>query len=174
MGSLDKRRLGRNIRQARRRRGLTQAQMAEAIDMPPEVYGQLERGHLAPRLERFVAICRALGDTPASLSSRKAVPKGTQAALASTAGPSGPMRILKRTLAGNVFAARKGLGLTQVQMAARLRMSVDVYGRLERGSLLPSLDGFVAICRVLGELSEDLLMSTRARKRRPKAAKKVS
>jgi transcriptional regulator with XRE-family HTH domain len=56
--------LGANIRKARTRRGLTQAEVAERIDMPVEVYGRMERGSMLPRLERLVAICDTLGETP--------------------------------------------------------------------------------------------------------------
>jgi DNA-binding XRE family transcriptional regulator len=166
MDTLDKRTLGRNIRQARCRLGLTQAQMAERIDMAPEVYGRLERGHLVPRLERFVAICRVLGESPDRLISRGNSSEGDDAAPATTAGPPGPMNALKKTLATNVREARVGLGLTQVEMAARLHMSLHMYGHVERGAILPSLDSFVAICRVLGEMSDYLLGLSRPPKRR--------
>jgi transcriptional regulator with XRE-family HTH domain len=157
MDSLDKRTLGRNIRQARYRLGLTQEQMAERIDMAPEVYGRLERGHIAPRLERFVAICRVLGETPDRLISRPDTQDGPDDSPGRSSGASAPLNVLKRTLATNVREARKQMGLTQAEMAARIRMPVDRYGRMERGTLLPSLDAFVSICRVLGEMSDRLL-----------------
>ncbi|MBN1210566.1 MAG: helix-turn-helix transcriptional regulator [Myxococcaceae bacterium] len=62
-----RKRLGANIRKARNRRGLTQAEVAERIDMPVEVYGRMERGSMLPRLERLLVICDALGETPDGL-----------------------------------------------------------------------------------------------------------
>ena len=157
MDGLDKRKLGRNIRQARCRLGLTQEQMAERIDMAPEVYGRMERGHLVPRLERFVALCRALGESPDrlifppegsdALEDTEALRVGTEASIAA----------LRVALAANLRDARQRMGWTQAEMAERSRMSVDEYGHIERGTMLPSLEAFVDICRVLGEMSDRLL-----------------
>jgi len=157
MDGLDKRKLGRNIRQARCRLGLTQEQMAERVDMAPEVYGRMERGHLVPRLERFVALCRALGESPDrlifppegsdALEDTEALRVGTEASIAA----------LRVALAANLRDARQRMGWTQAEMAERSRMSVDEYGHIERGTMLPSLEAFVDICRVLGEMSDRLL-----------------
>jgi transcriptional regulator with XRE-family HTH domain len=155
MDGLDKRKLGRNIRQARSRLGLTQEQMAERIDMAPEVYGRMERGLLVPRLERFVAICRVLGEAPDRLIFP---PDGAEAEReAPKPQERDSMSPLRTALAANVREARKQMGLTQAEMAARVRLSVDMYGRIERGTVLPNLEAFVAICRVLGEMSDRLL-----------------
>jgi transcriptional regulator with XRE-family HTH domain len=55
--------LGANIRKARRRLGITQEQMAEMLEMSPEVYGRMERGLIFPRVERLVDICAKLGES---------------------------------------------------------------------------------------------------------------
>jgi DNA-binding XRE family transcriptional regulator len=156
MDGLDKRTLGRNIRQARCRLGLTQEQMAERIDMATEVYGRMERGYLVPRLERFVAICRVLGESPDRLISP---PDGEEleAAPDPRIGTESSIKTLQRALASNVRDARKRMGWTQAEMADRIHVPVEVYGRIERGTLLPGLDTFVDICRVLGEMSDRLL-----------------
>jgi DNA-binding XRE family transcriptional regulator len=157
MDGLDKKKLGRNIRQARCRLGLTQEQMAERIDMAPEVYGRMERGLLVPRLERFVAICRVLGEAPGRLIFPQDGAEAEGEAPESQGWEKDTMSPLRTALATNVREARKELGLTQVEMAARVRLSVDMYGRIERGTVLPDLEAFVAICRVLGEMSDRLL-----------------
>ncbi|MFL5348576.1 MAG: helix-turn-helix domain-containing protein [Hyalangium sp.] len=157
MDGLDKKKLGRNIRQARCRLGLTQEQMAERIDMAPEVYGRMERGHIVPRLERFVAICRVLGESPDRLISRPDEPEAADAIPKARAGTRASINAFKKSLAANVRAARKRLGWTQAKMAKQIQMSVEVYGRMERGTILPTLDSFVDICCVLGEMSDDLL-----------------
>jgi transcriptional regulator with XRE-family HTH domain len=156
MGGLDKKMLGRNIRQARYRLGLTQEQMAERIDMAPEVYGRMERGHLVPRLERFVAICRVLGESPDQLISP---PDGEEleAAPDPRIGTETSIKSLQRSLASNVRDARKRMRWTQEEMAERIHVPPEVYARIERGTLLPGLDTFVDICRVLGEMSDRLL-----------------
>ena len=56
--------LGVNLRKARCRRGLTQAQMADLIDMPVELYSRMERGALLPTMQLFVKLCHVL-DAPA-------------------------------------------------------------------------------------------------------------
>jgi transcriptional regulator with XRE-family HTH domain len=53
--------LGANIRKARTRLSITQEQMAEQLEMSPEVYGRMERGLIFPRVERLVDICEKLG-----------------------------------------------------------------------------------------------------------------
>lgn len=157
MDGLDKRTLGRNIRQARHRLGLTQEQMAERIDMAPEVYGRMERGHLVPRLERFVALCRVLGESPDRLIAPRGGGEEGEAAPSPRVRTEASLKALRRALASNVRDARKALGWTQAEMAARVHVPAGVYGRIERGTLLPGLDTFVDICRVLGEMSDRLL-----------------
>ncbi|MDC0712781.1 helix-turn-helix transcriptional regulator [Stigmatella sp. ncwal1] len=157
MDSLDRRTLGRNIRQARHRLGLTQEQMAERINMTPEVYGRMERGYLVPRLERFVVICRVLGETPNRLISSHEPSTAEEETSASSGPAEVPIEDLPHRLGANMRDARKRMGLTQVEMAERIRMPVDLYGRLERGETLPRLDNFVTICQVLGEMSDQLL-----------------
>jgi transcriptional regulator with XRE-family HTH domain len=60
-------RLGSNMRRARHQLELTQAQVAESIDLQVEVYGRLERGAMLPSMGLFVAICDTLGVTPNQL-----------------------------------------------------------------------------------------------------------
>ena len=45
--------------------------------------------------------------------------------------------------------ARKALGLTPGQVAEKLGVSVEVYSRIERGVVLPSLRTFVSLAAVL-------------------------
>lgn len=53
--------------------------------------------------------------------------------------------------------ARKALGLTQEQMAERLEVSVEFYGRMERGVSLPSVETFARMVDVLGVRPATLL-----------------
>lgn len=46
--------------------------------------------------------------------------------------------------------ARQKAGLTQEEVAERTRLATEVYGRLERGNMLPSLPTLMRLCRVLG------------------------
>lgn len=56
--------LGPNIRRARQRQGLSQARLAEMVEMSSEVLGRMERKKVLPRVERLVLLCRILGVTP--------------------------------------------------------------------------------------------------------------
>lgn len=56
--------LGPNIREARSRLNISQARLAEMLEMSTEVLGRMERKEVLPRLERFVLLCEILGTTP--------------------------------------------------------------------------------------------------------------
>lgn len=53
--------LGRRIKENREKRGLTQEQLAERIDMSSNYYARLERGEAYPRLETLIEIMNCLG-----------------------------------------------------------------------------------------------------------------
>jgi transcriptional regulator with XRE-family HTH domain len=53
--------------------------------------------------------------------------------------------------------ARKALGLTQDNMAERLEVSVEFYGRLERGTARPSIEVFARMVAIL-DVSADTLL----------------
>ncbi|MFP2960571.1 helix-turn-helix domain-containing protein [Myxococcus sp. 1LA] len=52
--------IGTNVRAARHRAGLSQAQVAEAIHVPTLVFSRLERGRLLPSLPTLVGLCGVL------------------------------------------------------------------------------------------------------------------
>lgn len=57
--------------------------------------------------------------------------------------------------------ARKALGLTQANMAERLELSVEFYGRMERGVSLPSIETLVCMVEILG-VGADVLLDIEA------------
>ncbi|WP_426756699.1 helix-turn-helix transcriptional regulator [Myxococcus sp. Y35] len=62
------------------------------------------------------------------------------------------------TLIGNaVRAARQRLELTQADVAERVGIATEVYGRLERGHMLPSVRTLRKLCLVLNCSSDVLL-----------------
>jgi transcriptional regulator with XRE-family HTH domain len=63
----------------------------------------------------------------------------------------------KKYLGKTARAARRRLGLTQAQVAKRLELAVGVYGRIERGGMLPSLPTVLRLCRVLKVDANELL-----------------
>jgi transcriptional regulator with XRE-family HTH domain len=57
-------------------------------------------------------------------------------------------------------AARTRLGLNQSEVAGRVGISNEVYGRLERGLMTPRLATFLRLCDVLGVEPNDLLLGS--------------
>ena len=53
--------------------------------------------------------------------------------------------------------ARKKAGLTQEEAAERIDVATEVYGRLERGNMLPSLPTLMRLCRALALDANSLL-----------------
>lgn len=69
---------------------------------------------------------------------------------------------LERKLGERVADRRKGLGMTQAELADRVGVATQTISRLERGSSLPGLSRIEAIARALQtELHELLRLSDR-------------
>lgn len=60
-------RFGRNLKQARKRRGWTQEDLGHAAGLHSTEIGRLERGDREPRLSTIVKLARALKITAADL-----------------------------------------------------------------------------------------------------------
>jgi transcriptional regulator with XRE-family HTH domain len=56
--------LGLSAREARRRVGLTQGEVAQQAGLAMEVYGRIERGALLPSIQTFLALCQILEADP--------------------------------------------------------------------------------------------------------------
>ncbi|QSQ21625.1 helix-turn-helix transcriptional regulator [Pyxidicoccus parkwayensis] len=54
-------------------------------------------------------------------------------------------------------AARVGLGLTQADVAERVGIAMEVYSRMERGKVLPSVTTLRRLCQVLRIGADSLL-----------------
>jgi transcriptional regulator with XRE-family HTH domain len=75
------RKLGKAAREARLEAGLTQADVAERIDVATEVYGRLERGLMLPSVLTFWRLCLVLrlpADRLLGFASRKGTPGGSR------------------------------------------------------------------------------------------------
>lgn len=60
----DKRRIGNNLLAARKRCGMTQAEVAERAGLSDRTYADIERGSVNMRTETALRICQVLGITP--------------------------------------------------------------------------------------------------------------
>ncbi|MCY0997949.1 helix-turn-helix transcriptional regulator [Myxococcus sp. MISCRS1] len=61
--------------------------------------------------------------------------------------------------------ARSRLGLTQAEVAKQMGLASEVYSRLERGNMLPSVSTLHRLCEVLDVSPNELLGYTRAKPR---------
>jgi transcriptional regulator with XRE-family HTH domain len=64
----------------------------------------------------------------------------------------------RQALGDSARAARLRLGLTQAEVAKKVRLKPGVYGRVERGAMVPSVPTLWRICETLG-ISSDALLS---------------
>ncbi len=66
-------------------------------------------------------------------------------------------RPLAMTLGGAALGARTRAGLTQAEVARRVGVQLEVYGRIERGEMFPSVPTLRRLCVTLGIGSDALL-----------------
>lgn len=67
------------------------------------------------------------------------------------------MGALHETFAASLRCARMASGWSQAELAERIGLSVEAYGRLERGRVLPRASTLVQLARVLHVGVDDLL-----------------
>ncbi|MFY0570130.1 helix-turn-helix domain-containing protein [Archangium lansingense] len=65
---------------------------------------------------------------------------------------------LRHSLGDAARAARLRMGLTQAEVAKKVRLKSGVYGRVERGAMVPSVPTLRRICETLA-ISSDALLS---------------
>ena len=74
LGDLLRAQCSANVRELRKRRGLTQSQLAAASGLGRAFINQVERGHCSVTLETIGAVATALGVRPAALVSKDPEP----------------------------------------------------------------------------------------------------
>lgn len=88
-------RIGRSARAARTSQGLTQADVAERLELSGEFYGRLERGTSMPSVQTLVSLARALQTTPDVLLGFSPTPTASKK---TSPSPSNRDRVLDRRL----------------------------------------------------------------------------
>jgi transcriptional regulator with XRE-family HTH domain len=129
--------IGPNILKARKRLGLSQARLAEMVEMSTEVLGRMERKQVLPRLERLVLLCRILGVSPDQML-------GFTAGTASTAAssPTSPAYDEMMTVMRHFFLQMEAR-LTQeerrelMQTFSHLQRLITLMKKKEPASALP-------------------------------------
>ena len=66
-------------------------------------------------------------------------------------------RTTAKTIGERARASRTALGLNQAEVAEQVGMSAEVYGRLERGAMLPRVPTLLRLCEVLRVTPNGLL-----------------
>jgi transcriptional regulator with XRE-family HTH domain len=66
-------------------------------------------------------------------------------------------RRLPATLSAALKQARKRAGMTQAEAAEGISIAPEVYGRMERGGMLPSVPTLLRLCLILGSAPNELM-----------------
>jgi transcriptional regulator with XRE-family HTH domain len=109
--------IGEAARAARQRAQLTQADVAEMVDLVTEVYGRIERGGMVPSVPTLVRICRAL-----RISADE---------LLGLAGPDGTLKVMEpageqaeRPELRPVIRVMRGLDSGQIKLLGRVAQAM--------------------------------------------------
>ncbi len=67
--------IGSKLKEMRTRRGMSQKELADKVDVSPSFISQVENNQISPSLISFVQLCKALGASPAALLDDKPAKK---------------------------------------------------------------------------------------------------
>jgi transcriptional regulator with XRE-family HTH domain len=67
--------IGSKLKEMRTRRGMSQKELADKVDVSPSFISQVENNQISPSLISFVQLCNALGESPAALLDNKPAKK---------------------------------------------------------------------------------------------------
>ena len=81
MAPLNRKKMAKRLREARRKAGLTQSQLAEAAGVADETVSRIERAAYEPSLSTVVALTEALGVSLGPFEAHEAHERGADAAL---------------------------------------------------------------------------------------------
>lgn len=125
---------GRNLREARGRAGLTQAQLSVAAPLDRAAISRLECGERSPDMPTLLRVCAALGTTPTDLlrgvgkASTGRAPRGE----AETSDSQGRFGI-------NLRHARQRAGISQERLALDAKVDRAAISVYENGVRQPNL-----------------------------------
>jgi transcriptional regulator with XRE-family HTH domain len=127
---------GSNLRQARRRAGLTQAQLSSAAPLDRAAISRLECGERAPDMPTLLRVCEALGVAPADLlrgigasGSLRGRPRSENSATGDPAALFG----------ANLKWARSRAGISQERLALDAKVDRAAISVYENGGRQPNL-----------------------------------
>jgi len=131
---------GTRLRERRRKKGMTQRQVARELDVSESVVAHWERGAQRPTVERLAALARLLGVTPTDLTT-------------GGGADTGPRSLIQ---------LRLDAGLKQDRLAAQAGLTRTKYSSLERGEVASlSREDAARLAKVLG-VDTDLVRTAHA------------
>jgi transcriptional regulator with XRE-family HTH domain len=125
---------GRNLREARGRAGLTQAQLSAAAPLDRAAISRLECGERSPDMPTLLRVCAALGTTPADLLRGVGKASGARAPRAETDTPDSQGRF-----GVNLRQARQRVGISQERLALDAKVDRAAISVYENGVRQPNL-----------------------------------
>ena len=128
------------VRALRMKRGMTQQNMADALDVSLNAYQKYEQAERFPPFEKLGRLCDLLGCSADYLLGH---------------GPC-----LQGAFPQRLNEARKAKGFTAQEMADLLAVSLRTYRNYESGHSAPSLETLVRIADILGVTTDDLLRAS--------------
>jgi transcriptional regulator with XRE-family HTH domain len=125
---------GSNLREARGRAGLTQAQLSAAAPLDRAAISRLECGERSPDMPTLLRVCAALGTTPADLLRGVGKATGGRAPRAGSETPDshGPF-------GENLRRARQRAGISQERLALDAKVDRAAISVYENGVRQPNL-----------------------------------
>ena len=140
--------LGERIKEARKTAGLTQADLAEKLNVHVRTVSKWERGICEPDISVFGSLAAALGVSLGSLFGSEEYGGCVKADEKSVFDAA--------AFGGSVAAERKRSGRSQSELAASLNVSADTVSKWERGVTAPSADDLLSLARVFSVSVSDL------------------
>jgi transcriptional regulator with XRE-family HTH domain len=148
---------GQNVRAARRRSRMTQAELAEADGLDRAAISLTEKGKRSPDMRTLLRISRGLRTTPSELV------RGIGSFDSSDAGarPRRPSRSTERGFGENLLLARRRARLSQQVLGARADVDAAAISLYERSRREPNLRTVLKLARTLQVSPAELLRGVR-------------
>jgi transcriptional regulator with XRE-family HTH domain len=125
---------GRNLREARGRAGLTQAQLSVAAPLDRAAISRLECGERSPDMPTLLRVCAALGTTPSDLLRGVGKASGGRALRAEA-----EMSNSQGRFGVNLRQARQRVGISQERLALDAKVDRAAISVYENGVRQPNL-----------------------------------
>lgn len=146
--------IGTNVRDLRRRLGLTQRQLAEAAELDRSYVNQIERGNHIPSLSILVKLAASLNVRCERIAAGVVWEPQSGSYRPAPIGPETAAPL--RRLGENVASRRRRIGISQQALADRAQTNRSEVSALERGSRNRRAFAVIRVAGVLGADAPEL------------------